>query len=254
MEMDQQQQQQQEPEVAGVTPEVAEEQQPAEEPQQQDVTGGGAPQDAPAAGEEAGQTGEASDVPVAVEAQEEVQGGAEEEEPLDGDGRAVAAAAVVMPPPPAAAVVDEGRGSQVVHEFAGHRFTQTDLDDVIKIQARFRQQQAKLEAEQRRQDLLAQQAKIVELPPITMPDDSEDGRIPDAHIGPGAVALAAAQEARRHASALELPPGGKRRGATGGVFATVDPRAAKLHVSPMSADTKGMQGVYTRMLKTKQWW
>jgi hypothetical protein len=124
-------------------------------------------------------------------------------------------------------------------------FTQADLEDVVKIQSIIRGRQARALAEENRRSREEESRRRANLPPVPMPDDTECGFVVDAFkpraAPPGYMFLTEQRRNRDGHSSSNLHP----------CFAKVD--YSKLMIEEMSADTRGMQKVYTRMLKTKGW-
>ena len=148
--------------------------------------------------------------------------------------------AEAAPAEPPEAQQEEAEEPQVISddvalEYENHFFTKADVVDVTKIQAIYRRQASrkkvddaklrKQELEKQRKERLALRTERIELP-----EDDEDE-------------LAAAKAAEEAAAAEKKK----------GIFGRVD-HSKKLKIEPMSADTKGMQRMYSRMLKTKMWW
>lgn len=124
--------------------------------------------------------------------------------------------------------------ADVVAEWNGHYFSQADVNDVIKIQAVYRRQEAQRRAKERREEREARirLARAAPIEPIVMPE------MPAADGSDEAAATAAA--------------GRGASGAQHGALGNVD--FSRVTINTMSADTKGMQKMYTRMLKSKMWW
>lgn len=137
--------------------------------------------------------------------------------------------APVAEPQPAAIVEAEVAQVDVVAEFDGHFFSQADVQDVVKLQSLYRRQDAQKRTRQRREALEARKRAEQSIPiePITMPE------VAGADESPGRGGPET--KARSH-----------------GRLGNID--LSRITVNPMSADTKGMQTMYTRMLKSKMWW
>lgn len=114
--------------------------------------------------------------------------------------------------------------------------TDAELADVIRIQSLFRGHQGREAAQRKRQE--REQAAIARqnLPEITMPDESESGYV--ATVTQPAPATNGS-----------LPQSKKPKG----VFSSVDISTSTLKVNELSVDARGVQTVYTRMLKTHNW-
>lgn len=145
------------------------------------------------------------------------------------------------PPPGAPDVVEEEEQQQqekkVVAEYTHGQaadFNETDLRDVVKIQSIYRQKKAKETVQQYKTRRHAEElAARKEFPPIVMPAADP--------------LLAAGKNGVEDGSSGSSKHTKKKK-----QFANVD--YSRLSTTPLSADTQGMQTIYSRMLRSKAWW
>lgn len=168
-----------------------------------------------------------------------------------------------VPPEGDASAAEEGAAASVQLVYRDHQFTDADVADVLRIQAHIRRQQAIVVAEQRRQERKAEAARRAALPPIELPDEASCGYYA---ADPRAVAMAKQQQRNTAANGRPGASGPKKHSANlgalqvamrsgGGPAPGVDysKLTLKLNEKVITAETKTMQMVYTRMLKTKSW-
>lgn len=116
----------------------------------------------------------------------------------------------------------------VVGSYGQHNFTDADVDDLIRLQALCRKQKARARVAEVRKErgdsshrLQTESAQL-----IALPDDD----------GVDYSNVAAPQRHPAHEKKIR------------------ESNSKSLSIQEMSADTKGMQAVYFRMLKSKTWW
>lgn len=144
---------------------------------------------------------------------------------LEGEGALVEPSAEDHVATEAVVVAGETGVGGAVTTFNNHEFTTADVQDVVKLQSLYRMKQAQNIADDRRHQKQAEQTVDVAIEPITLPVSE-----------PTPNSLTADETAAEKKS----------------VLSKVD--FTNIKINNMSADTKGMQKMYNRMLRSKMWW